>query len=107
MCGGQVIEVCDHPTDKNIIYVNVAYRPYYKLEECAIYVERNVNSEQIQIGDALWWQGRHAMWTPQANRLTDEESEARGHKCGVDYDIQIPRIGYSGVNHPYYHKEDK
>ena len=102
MVGGQVIEVCDHPTERNKIYVNVADRPHSKLNECAIYVERNENSERIELGDDLWWQGRYAMWTPQANRLSDQESEAKGHKCGVDYDIQIPRIGFSGVNHPHH-----
>lgn len=23
-----------------------------------------------------------------------------GHKSGADYDIRIPRVGYSGVRHP-------
>ena len=100
MVGGTVLEVCDHPTERNKIYVNVGNRPYSKVEECAIYVERNGYSEQIEIGDALWWQGNYAMWTPQTNRVTNEEADQRGLKCGVDYDVQIPRIGFSGVNHP-------
>ena len=100
MVGGQVIEVCDHPEDRNRIYVNVADRPYKRLKECAIYVERNEDSERIQIGDSLWWQGRSAFWTPQDNRVSDEEADGRGFRCGVDYDIQIPRVGYSGVNYP-------
>lgn len=93
MVGGTVIEVVDLATK---VYVNVADRPYSKREECAIYVERNADSEKIQIGDALWWQGDVAMWTPQENRLAG----MRDLKCGVDYDIQIPRRGYSGVSQP-------
>lgn len=97
MVGGIVIEVVDLATK---VYINVADRPYSKLEECAIYVERNVDSERIEIGDAVWWQGGFAMWTPQGSRVGGEKAEKRGLKCGKDYDIKIPRIGYSGVNHP-------
>ena len=66
--------------------------------ECATYVERNETSEKIQPGDALWWQGREAMWTPERNRAYTGEHPKR--KSGVDYDIRIPRIGYSGVKEP-------
>lgn len=97
MVGGKVIEVCDHPLDQNKIYVNVADRPHRRLEECAIYVVRDSNSEQIEIGDSLWWQGRYAYWTPQSGTR---------EKCGVDYDIPIERIGFSGVSHPYRKTED-
>ena len=107
MVGGTVLEVCDHPTDRHKIYVNVGERPYKRIEECAIYVERNANSEKIELGDALWWQGNFAMWTPQTNRVADSEAERRKLKCGVDYDIQIPRIGFSGVNHPFTSSEAK
>ncbi|TXH55024.1 MAG: hypothetical protein E6Q97_09745 [Desulfurellales bacterium] len=104
MVGGIVIEVCDHPTDRHKLWVNCADRAYRKQkhpDECAIYVEKNETSARIQIGDGLWWQGRDAMWTPQENRGSQEEREKRGLKCGVDYDIRIPRIGYSGVAHPH------
>ena len=57
-------------------------------------------SASLKIGDALWWQGGVAMWTPQENRVGDDEATRRGLKCGVDYDIQIPRRGYSGVSQP-------
>jgi hypothetical protein len=56
-----------------------------KHDECAIYVERNDNSLDIKPGDKLWWQGRNTFWTSP----TRAESE-----------ITIPRLGYSGVNHP-------
>lgn len=102
MVGGTVIEVADDPARPNVIYVNCADKPRGRriADTCAINVERNADSERIEVGDSVWWQGRWAMWTPQANRVSSEESERRGLKCGKDFDIQIPRVGYSGVKHP-------
>ena len=40
-----------------------------------------LGSEPLKIGDALWWQGRVAYWTPLPER--DRE------------DVPIARIGYS------------
>lgn len=89
MVGGTVIEVL---VMANRVYINCQDREYGG--ECAIFVERNGNSEQIRRGDCVWWQGRYALWTPWAN-------EGKPWlQCGVDFDIQIPRIGYSGVPHP-------
>lgn len=59
--------------------------------KCAIYVERNANSDRIKAGDSIWWQGGFALWTP---------SERKGNRCGKDYDIRIPKIGFSGVGVP-------
>lgn len=45
----------------------------------------------IGLGDSIWWQSRDAMWTPKGS--------AR-ERCGVDFDIRLPRVGYSyGFNH--------
>lgn len=94
MVGGIVREVLWRETK---IWVNVmdTYRPD-SYNDCAIYVVRNEDSERIKPGDSLWWQGKFAMWTPNENR--DRNSNLI--KCGTDYDIQIPRVGYSGVAHP-------
>lgn len=102
MVGGKVIEVAEVPGRPEILFVDCADMPRgrRKPDTCAIYVERNKTSEQIQIGDSLWWQGPYAMWTPQRNRMVETEAERRGLKCGVDYDIKIPRVGCSGVTHP-------
>jgi hypothetical protein len=86
MVGGKVVEVCDVPEMPERLFVDVADMPYGKVERCAIYVEKSEQSQRIQIGDSIWWQGRNAYWTPQ---------------CGTQgEDIPIPRIGYSGVKHP-------
>ena len=80
-----MIEACQYPNDLSRLYVNVADKPYGRTEECAIYVQMNKDSSQIQIGDFVWWQGRWALWTP-----ADRSRE----------DVKIPRIGYSGARHP-------
>ena len=79
MVGGMVIGV---RRLEDRIWANCMDGP----DECAIYVERNADSEQLKIGDSLWWQGSWAMWTPNPD-------DGR-------HDVQIPRIGYSGVSDP-------
>lgn len=54
-------------------------------QTCAIYVERNGDSEQMRPGDNIWWQGKRALWTPADRRVVDKE---------------IPRASYSGVRSP-------
>ena len=89
MVGGTVTEVLKK---HDRIWVNTAEDH----DECAIFIERNTVSESVKLGDSLWWQGENAYWTPVENHRRPE-SEL---KCGTDFDIAIPRIGYSGVNHP-------
>lgn len=91
MVGGKVIEVCNVPGRNGVLFVNCADRPYKKIETCAILVEDNETSQKIQVGDSLWWQGWWAMWTPQASVSKDNA------KCGVDYDIRIPKVSGSGI----------
>lgn len=95
MVGGKVVEVAEVPGREDVLYVNCADLPRgrKKPDFCAILIEHNETAKQVQIGDSLWWQGRVAYWTPQDNiggHLT-------GMVCHKDYDIQIPRVGYSGV----------
>lgn len=83
MVGGIVITTI---TDGDRIYINCREnikrgRP----QTCAIYVEKNADSEQIRPGDSVWWQGNRAMWTPTDRRVVDKE---------------IPRRSYSGVKSP-------
>ena len=76
--GGKVIEVI--PGEDRVWVNTLDYS-----EKCAIYVQRNNDSEQIKAGDSLWWQGREAYWTPQDAHVIDHP---------------IPRIGFSGVERP-------
>lgn len=102
MVGGKVIEVCSVKDRPDVLFVDCADKPRgrSKADTCAIYVERTPSAEKIEIGDSLWWQGRTAYWTPACNNISSEESAKRGNKGGRDYDIPIPRVGYSGVKHP-------
>ena len=92
MVGGIVIEVVEQAERVFIDCRDTKYR-----DTCSIFVERDKNSERVEIGDMVWWQGHKAFWTPQANRLSEEESDKRGNKHGIHYEIVLKRIGYSGV----------
>jgi len=85
MVGGKVIEVCDIP-GRDELWVNCAdFRQGRKHPDtCSVLVERNADSEQIQIGDKLWWQGGKCYWTPQ------DESRV---------EVPIRKIGGSGVTY--------
>lgn len=79
MVGGIVIEVVWQDGDDRVF---VDCRSTRYRDTCAIYVERNADSEQIEVGDRIWWQGPVALWTPA--------SESR-------VEVRIPRCGCSGV----------
>ncbi len=44
-------------------------------------------TDKIKVGDEVWWQCGKVMWTPQGTTIHG--------KCGKDFDIQVPKIGYS------------
>lgn len=86
MVGGTVIETIIL-ADKVWINARDNYPPKHP-DECAIYVERNSDSEQVAVGDSIWWQNVLAYWTPASREFTERP---------------IPRVGYSGVNRPEGH----
>jgi len=102
MVGGIVIEVVP---GEGRVWVNIRDGVHTK-DVCAVYVTRNPTSERIKPGDALWWQGSLCFWTPQEYSAVGcqhrEHVDCTG-KVGVDYDIQIPRVSYSGVGRPEGH----
>lgn len=80
--GGKVTEVI---VKENSVYIDTIDHGV----KCAIYVERNDDSERVSLGDSVWWQGRSAYWSTASRTVLDRA---------------IKRIGYSGVPHPYkYH----
>lgn len=86
MVGGIVIEVVTILDDK--VYINCRDKQYK--QSCGIYVEKNENSEKVEIGDTVWWQSGYAMWTP-----ANHKNVCVGGRSGIDYDIKIPKIGFS------------
>lgn len=101
MIGGFVKEVILEP---ETIWID-CIDPNHPKDTCAIRVKRTEQSEKIEPGDSLWWQGHRAMWTPCDFFKNLEYCEHREHenclaKSGVDYDIQFERVGYSGVSRP-------
>lgn len=87
MVGGKVLEVCEVPNRPDVLFIEVVDRPYSKLEKCGVLIENNETSQRIQIGDSMWWQSGWCYWTPQGSE----------GKCGIDYDIKIPKRSGSGV----------
>ncbi len=102
MVGGVVIGITrkDGPT-----HLNVADCPHYpkhgrgdecpRPDTCCVHVDEGSfakrNRVAIQIGDSVWWQCGYVMWTPKANR----KPSGSGQRCGVDFDIRLPKVGYS------------
>jgi hypothetical protein len=85
MVGGIVIEVAELKNRPEALFINCR-----ESDVCGILVENNSNSQTIEIGDSIWWHGRFAYWTPQDSERTLQ---------GINFDIKIPRIGYSGVKY--------
>lgn len=102
MVGGTVVEVSEVKSQPDVLYVNCADKPKgrCKADYCAIFVKKDGNAMRIEVGDALWWQGGRAFWTPQQNRVTEHEANQRGLKQGFNWDIPLVKIGCSGVKHP-------
>ena len=100
MVGGIVIGVT---RTRERAHVHVANCPHYpkhgrgdqcpQPDTCSVYTDEirthGGGRVEIKVGDSLWWQCGHCYWTPQANRL------CKGSRGGVDYDIQLTKLGYS------------
>lgn len=76
--GGKVI---DHKIFNETVYINTSDD-----SECAIYVERDKNSELVKVNDIVWWQGNKAYWTTE-DRKTKVE-------------VVLNRRGFSGAPYP-------
>lgn len=103
MVGGVVIGITRSDAGT---HVNVAECPHYPKhrsctafgkggdecpnpDTCCVYVDESGFKEDdrvIQLGDSLWWQSGKCYWTPKGNR---------GKLCHVDFDIPLPKVGYS------------
>jgi len=99
MVGGVVIGVT---RKEGKAHVNVADCPHYprhkrgecpRPDTCCVYTDEiAINTGlkvEVSLGDSFWWQGGMCYWTPALNR---KKPNGRG---GVDYDIQLTKIGYS------------
>lgn len=96
MIGGTVIDTLVL-ADK--VWINVQDKAP-STETCAIYVDKEARALCVSEGDMIWWQGGYALWTPKKHRVSCEESERLGHKCGIHYEIKLKRRGFSGVGRP-------
>ena len=78
--GGVVIDVV--PVTPSKWWVNTMDGG--SLTPVAVYCDPQ--GETIDVGDLLWWQAGSCYWTPR-----DRSRE----------DVELPKIGYSGVAHPH------
>lgn len=88
MVGGDVIGFARHPDNT---LVNVRDCTYG--DTCAVrIIERRRDTGEavaLAVGDKIWWPGNDVMWTPQWVKVSS------GRGCGTDWDIRLPKIGYS------------
>lgn len=88
MVGGTVIGLVRKPGEPTMLHIRD--RAPYNDQICVDVTEthrKDGSAVEIAIGDSVWWQCGLVMWTPKgANR--------RG-KCGRDFDIQLPKVGYT------------
>lgn len=81
MVGGTVVDIVKVSPTK--WWVNCVEKFGTHPQTCAIYLDPRGNT--IEVGDIVWWQGDKAMWTTADRARTD---------------VQLPKLGYSGVAHP-------
>lgn len=98
MIGGTVIETIEL---EDRVWIN-CQDDNYPSDRCAIYVEKDSKARCVSEGDSVWWQSDRAMWTPACNRgkTCDHRHHYSCSRVGVDYDIRLKRIGFSGVSRP-------
>jgi hypothetical protein len=94
MVGGIVIGLARGPED-TLVHCQDTGRGYSNDRLSIRVIERrrdNGEPVEIGVGDSIWWQGRDAMWTPKAVKDAGIDP---GVGCAKDWDIALPRIGYS------------
>jgi len=60
--------------------------------KCAIYVERDVNSEKVKEGDIVWWQSGKAYWTTEDRKTEIETVLIKRGFSGVPYPHDMPVV---------------
>jgi hypothetical protein len=92
MVGGIVIGLA-RGADSTLVHVRDD-RPAGYADTCSVRVveRRRKTGEPVRIepGDAIWWQGENALWTPAG---VSHVGDAAG--CGKRWDVRLPRVGYS------------
>lgn len=100
MVGGIVVEASEIKLMPKALFVDVRDRAD-STDKCLLLLEKTPVTLCIEIGDALWWQGDIAFWTPaKVKKMSNEERKRRRYKNGIHYDIKIPRIPFTGSVHP-------
>lgn len=91
MVGGRVIGLARGP-ETTLVHVEDRKPGGSRADRCSVRcVEHRADTGErvaIEVGDSIWWQCGYCMWTPAAR-------VGGGGRSGVDYDIRLPKVGYS------------
>lgn len=90
MIGGTIIEIIEL---RDRFWVNC--QDTVSPGQCAVFVQKTVHARCLSEGDAFWWQADKCYWTPACNM-----NRMAVLRCGFDFDIPIPKIGFSGMPRP-------
>ena len=92
MLGGTVIGIV-RTAESTLLNVENDHYPGETLAIRVLERRRDTNEPiSIGLGDAIWWQGQDAMWTPKALRGVAATVDTG---CGLTWDIHLPRLGSS------------
>jgi hypothetical protein len=67
---------------------------------CVDVLEVRVGGKRVTVcvGDQVWWQSRKLLWTPAGSLQL---------RCGDDFDVCLPRLGYTYASSHATHNESK
>jgi hypothetical protein len=84
MVGGIVVGIVRKPTESFTRFTVQGTGCERNDELCVQATELPGNP--VHIADTIWWQGPWVFWTPAGSRQI---------RCGIDFDIKLPKHGYS------------
>jgi hypothetical protein len=79
MVGGKIVGIQVESDKVRLIVASKPPRPGSRHETMGVNIAKM--GYDLRIGDSIWWQGGHCLWTSQ--------------KPGAKQDVAIPKIGYS------------
>lgn len=91
MVGGRIIGLARKPDGVTMLHIRANRCTDQCCIDCREIRLRDGSRIVITIGDHVWWQCGQVMWTPHGSSR---------QRCGVDFDICLPKVGYSyGMTH--------
>lgn len=90
MTGGTVIEIAESRKQPDRVFVDIQENNWRF--STGLWLRKTEQSLAIEFGDFIWFDSsRTAYWTPA------KSFDKVTHKAGIEFDIPLRRIGFSGV----------